>query len=138
MSNSNKEIALQILNENSIGVMATNNNGVPNSRYMTFHYVESKLYTVAKEDSDVVREITEYAGTHILLGYEDKEDKGVLETFLEIEGNAATTLNDVVKKQLLEKYSAHEHGNFVLIQVTPTRMRIMNKNGKNQEEVHLY
>lgn len=132
---SNKEIALQILNENSIGVMATNNNGMPNSRYMTFHYVESKLYTVAKEDSDVVREITEYAGTHILLGY---ESNGLLETFLEIEGNAATTLNDVVKRQLLEKYSEHEDGNYVLIQVTPTRMRIMNKNGKNQEEVHLY
>ena len=135
MSNSNKEIALQILNENSIGVMATNNNGIPNSRYMTFHYVESKLYTVAKEDSDVVREIKEYGGTHILLGY---ENDGILDTFLEIEGNAATTLNDVVKQQLLEKYSAHEHGNYVLIQVTPTRMRIMNKNGKNQEEVHLY
>ena len=135
MSKSNKEIALQILNENSIGVMATNNNGVPNSRYMTFHYVESKLYTVALEDSDVVREITEYGGTHILLGY---ESDGLLETFLEIEGNAATTLNDVVKQQLLEKYPEHADGNFVLIQVTLTRMRIMNKNGKNQEEIQLY
>ncbi|MEK4387059.1 pyridoxamine 5'-phosphate oxidase family protein [Solibacillus sp. FSL W7-1436] len=135
MSKSNKEIALQILNENSIGVMATNNNGVPNSRYMTFDYVESKLYTVAQEDSEVVREITEYGGTHILLGY---EGEGILETFLEIEGNAATTLNDVVKQQLLEKYPEHADGNFVLIQVTPTRMRIMNKNGKNQEEIQLY
>ncbi|MER1990650.1 MAG: pyridoxamine 5'-phosphate oxidase family protein [Solibacillus isronensis] len=135
MSKSNKEIALQILNENSIGVMATNNNGVPNSRYMTFDYVQSKLYTVALEDSEVVREITEYGGTHILLGY---ESDGILETFLEIEGNAATTLNDVVKQQLLEKYPEHADGNFVLIQVTPTRMRIMNKNGKNQEEIQLY
>lgn len=135
MSNSNKEIALQILHENSIGVMATNNNGMPNSRYMTFHYVESKLYTVAKEDSDVVREITEYGGTHILLGY---ESDGLFETFLEIEGNAVTTLNDVVKQQLLEKYPEHADGSYVLIQVTPTRMRIMNKNGKNQEEIHLY
>ena len=135
MSKSNKEIALQILNENSIGVMATNNNGVPNSRYMTFDYVQSKLYTVALEDSEVVREITEYGGTHILLGYESDE---ILETFLEIEGNAATTLNDVVKQQLLEKYPEHADGNFVLIQVTPTRMRIMNKNGKNQEEIQLY
>ncbi|MFS0875899.1 pyridoxamine 5'-phosphate oxidase family protein [Solibacillus isronensis] len=135
MANSNKDIALQILNENSIGVMATNNNGVPNSRYMTFDYVQSKLYTVALEDSEVVREITEYGGTHILLGY---ESDGILETFLEIEGNAATTLNDVVKQQLLEKYPEHADGNFVLIQVTPTRMRIMNKNGKNQEEIQLY
>ncbi|WP_339172943.1 pyridoxamine 5'-phosphate oxidase family protein [Solibacillus sp. FSL R5-0691] len=135
MSKSNKEIALQILNENSIGVMATNNNGVPNSRYMTFDYVESKLYTVALEDSDVVREITEFGGTHILLGY---EGEGMLETFLEIEGNAATTLNDAVKQKLLDKYPKHADGNFVLIQVTPTRMRIMNKDGKNQEEIQLY
>lgn len=56
---------------------------------------------------------------------------------MEIEGNAATTLNDAVKQQLLEKYPSHADGDFVLIQITPTRMRIMNKNGKNQEEVHL-
>ena len=134
MGNSNKDIALQILNENSIGVMATNNNGVPNSRYMTFHYVESKLYTVAEKDSTVAREIAEYGGTHILLGY---ESEGILETFLEIEGNAVTTLNDIVKQQLLDKYASHADGDYVLIQITPTRMRIMNKNGKNQEEIHL-
>lgn len=134
MSKSNKDIALQILNENSIGVMATNNNGVPNSRYMTFHYVDSKLYTVAKKDSIVIREITEYGNTHILLGY---ESDGLLETFLEIEGNATTTVHDIVKNQLLEKYPTHEGDLFVLIQITPIRMRIMNKNGKNQEEVHL-
>ncbi|MGN7477495.1 pyridoxamine 5'-phosphate oxidase family protein [Solibacillus silvestris] len=134
MSNRNRDIALQILNENSIGVMATNNNGVPNSRYMTFHYVESKLYTVAKRDSAVVREIAEYGSTHILLGY---ESDGIFETFLEIEGNATTTLHDVVKQQLLEKYPAHADEDFVVIQITPLRMRIMNKDGKNQEEVHL-
>lgn len=131
---SNRDIALQILNENSIGVMATNNNGVPNSRYMTFHYVESKLYTVAKNDSVVVREISEYGNTHILLGY---ESDGLFETFLEIEGNATVTVQDRIKNQLLEKYSAHADDEYVLIQITPTRMRIMNKNGKNQEEVHL-
>lgn len=131
---SNRDIALQILNENSIGVMATNNNGVPNSRYMTFHYVESKLYTVAKKDSVVVREIIEYGNTHILLGY---ESDGLFETFLEIEGNATTTIHDIVKQQLLEKYPSHAADEYVVIQITPERMRIMNKNGKNQEEVHL-
>lgn len=131
---SNRDIALQILKENSIGVMATNNNGVPNSRYMTFHYVESKLYTVAKKDSVVVREISEYGNTHILLGY---ESDGLFETFLEIEGNATVTVHDIVKNQLLEKYAAHADDEYVLIQITPTRMRIMNKDGKNQEEVHL-
>ena len=70
MENASKEIALQILNENNIGVMATNNGGRPNSRYMTFEYVENKLYTVAKQNSDVVNELKEIAATHILLGYE--------------------------------------------------------------------
>ena len=133
MSKSTKEIAEQILNENSIGVMATNNGGVPNSRFMTFQYVESKLYTVAKPDSDVVREIKENDATHILLGY---ESDGILETFLEIEGNATTTQQDDIKQQLLEKYSPDSNEEYVVIQVTPTNMRIMNKNGKNQQEVH--
>lgn len=134
MENASKEIALQILNENNIGVMATNNGGRPNSRYMTFEYVENKLYTVAKQNSDVVNELKEIAATHILLGY---ESDGLFETFLEIEGNTAITFNDNVKRQLLEKYPADTDEELVVIQVTPTRMRIMNKNGKNQEEVHL-
>lgn len=134
MSNTAKETALQILNENSIGVMATNNDGIPNSRYMTFTYIENKLYTMAKQDSAVVNELKENASTHILLGY---ESDGLLETFLEIEGNAMTTLHDIVKQQLLEKYPVANEEELVVIQVTPTRMRIMNKNGKNQEEVHL-
>lgn len=134
MSNTAKDTALQILNENSIGVMATNNEGRPNSRYMTFTYIDNKLYTVAKQDSAVVNELKENASTHILLGY---ESDGLLETFLEIEGNAVTTLHDIVKQQLLEKYPAANEGEFVVLQVTPIRMRIMNKNGKNQEEVHL-
>lgn len=134
MSTSAKETALQILKENEIGVMATNNSGVPNSRYMTFMYIDSMLYTVAKQDSTVVQELKVNPATHILLGY---EGEGILETFIEIEGHAATTLHDIVKQQLLEKYPAAASEEFVVIQITPSRMRIMNKNGENQEEVHL-
>lgn len=134
MSNSAKETALQVLHESSIGVMATNNNGVPNSRYMTFSYIEAQLYTVAKQDSSVVQELKANPNTHILLGY---EGDGLTDTFLEIEGHAVVTINDLVKQQLLEKYPAASMDDLVVLQVTPTNMRIMNKNGKNQEDVHL-
>lgn len=136
MSKTAKDTAIEILKTNDIGVMATNNNGIPNSRYMTFAYIDSMIYTLAKKDAAVVKEIKLNPTTHILLGY---ESDGLLETFLEIEGNAATTIHDIVKQQLLKKYpvsSASE--DFVVIQVTPTRMRIMNKDGKNQEEIHLF
>lgn len=126
------ETALQILQGSSVGVMATNNNGTPNSRYMTFLYVESKLYTAAKHDSAVVKEIEANAATHILLGY---EGENVLETFLEIEGHAIVAMNDIVKNQLLEKYPGNAD-ELVVIQVTPTRARVMNKSGEQQEEVH--
>lgn len=128
-----KETALQVLQGSSVGVMATNNNGTPNSRYMTFMYMESKLYTAAKQDATVVQEIAANPATHILLGY---EGENVLETFLEIEGHALVTTNDVVKNQLLEKYPANAD-ELVLIQVTPTKARIMNKSGEQQEDVHL-
>lgn len=133
MSKSTKEIALQILNGNHIGIMATNNNGKPNSRYMTFVYVENKLYTIAEKDADVVNEIKENASTHILLGYENDD---LLDTFLEIEGTAKTTQQDTVKQELMNIYPAVDEQS-VVIQVTPTSMRIMNKKGKNQQEVHL-
>jgi general stress protein 26 len=133
MSKSTNEIALQILNENHVGIMATNNAGKPNSRYMTFLYFENKLYTAAEQNSTVVKEIKENSSTHILLGY---ENEGLLETFLEIEGDAQTTLHDVVKQELLKIYPVANQQDFEVIQVTPTRMRIMNKNGKNQQEVH--
>lgn len=126
------ETALQILQGSSVGVMATNNNGTPNSRYMTFLYVESKLYTAAKYDSAVVKEIEANAATHILLGY---EGESVLETFLEIEGHAIVAMNDIVKNQLLEKYPVNAD-ELVVIQVTPTKARVMNKSGEQQEEVH--
>ena len=133
MSKSANEIALQILNESHYGIMATNNGGMPNSRYMTFLYFQNKLYTAAKQNSTVVNEINRNASTHILLGYE-KDD--ILETFLEIEGDAQTTLNDVVKQEWLKVYPANNEQEYEVIQVTPTRMRIMNKNGKNQQDVH--
>ena len=133
MSKSTKEIALQILNGNHIGIMATNNNGKPNSRYMTFVYVENKLYAIAEKDADVVNEIKENASTHILLGYENDD---LLDTFLEIEGTAKTTQQDTVKQELMNIYPAVDEQS-VVIQVTPTSMRIMNKKGKNQQEVHL-
>ena len=134
MSKSAKEIALQILNGNQIGVMATNNDGKPNSRYMTFVYFEKKLYTAAEQDADLVNEIKENPATHILLGYENDD---VLDTFLEIEGHAEMTQNDTVKQQLLTIYPVDNEQDYVVIQVTLTSMRIMNKKGKNQQEVNL-
>lgn len=128
------ETAHQILQDRSVGVMATNHNGMPNSRYMTFMYVGSKLYTVAKTDSSVVQEIADNPATHILLGY---EGEGVLDTFLEIEGHAIVATNDVVKQKLLEKYPAATAEELVVIQVTPTRARVMNKSGEQQEEAHI-
>ena len=127
------ETALQILQQNSVGVMATNNNGKPNSRYMTFIYVESKLYTAAKKDLSVVQEIKKNPATHILLGYEGKD---VLKTFLEIEGHAVVVTNDDVKQQLHEKYPAIPADDLIVIEVTPIQARVMNKKGEQQEEVH--
>lgn len=134
MSKSTKEIALQILNGNQIGIMATNNSGKPNSRYMTFVYFENKLYTAAEQDSDLVNEIKENPATHILLGYENDD---VLDTFLEIEGKAKVTQQDTVKQQLLNIYPVANEQDYVVVQVTPTNMRIMNKKGKNQQDVKI-
>ena len=134
MGKSSKEIALEVLQQNDIGVLATNHNGRPNSRFMTFQFDSSKLYTIAESDSTVVQELADKPNVHIVIGY---ESESIFKTFLEIEGHAAFTENEKVKKLLLEKYPASTTEEWKLIEITLVKIRIMNKNGKNKEEVSI-
>ena len=138
MGTSLKDQALEILEKHHIGVMATVNNGKPDSRYMTFAHDGFTLYTVTPTEAGKVEELRKNPHTHILYGYENEE---LGQTFLEIEGTVSETKADDMKEQVLAKLNPQykqDAESMLLLKIEPIRMRFMNKSGDNQEEVELH
>lgn len=132
MSNA-KDIALKILESEHIGVMVTNQNGRPVAKYMTFVNNDFDLYTIVPTEA-LESKKTENDLTHILLGY---EGENIFETFIEYEGKISTAFNEDILSRLQSIYSNSENKSFSLLKITPSRIRIMNKAGENQEEIIL-
>ena len=138
MGTSLKEQALEILEKHHIGVMATVNNGKPDSRYMTFTHDGFTLYTVTPEEAGKLDELRKNPHTHILYGYENEE---LGQTFLEIEGTVSEVKADDMKERVLSKLNAQykkDAASKVLLKIEPIRMRFMNKSGNNQQEVDIH
>lgn len=124
-----KQIALEILESEHIGVMVTNQDNRPNANYMTFQNDGYDLYTLIQKD--IVAKIMNNH-THILLGY---ENENTFETFIEFDGQFTETENAEITKQLQQIYPISSIENYTLLRISPNRIRIMNKAGENQEEI---
>ena len=138
MGTSLQDQALEILDKHHIGVMATVNNGKPDSRYMTFAHDGFTLYTVTPEEAGKVDELRKNPHTHILYGYENEE---LGQTFLEIEGTVSETKVDDMKERVLSKLNSQykqDAASMVLLKIEPIRMRFMNKSGDNQREIDIH
>ena len=132
MSNA-KEIALKILESEHIGVMVTNQSGRPVAKYMTFVNDGFDLYTLVPTEA-LESQKTENNDTHILLGY---EGENVFETFIEYEGKISKAFDEQIQNRLETIYSNSQKKSHTLLKITPSKIRIMNKAGENQEEVIL-
>lgn len=138
MGTSLKDQALEILEKHHIGVMATVNNGKPDSRYMTFTHDEFTLYTVTPEEAGKLDELRKNPHTHILYGYENEE---LGQTFLEIEGTVLEAKADDMKERVLAKLNEQyktDATSMVLLKIETIRMRFMNKSGDNQQEIDIH
>ncbi len=138
MEPSLKDQALEILEKHHIGVMATVNNGKPDSRYMTFAHDGFTLYTVTPTEAGKVEELRKNPHTHILYGYENEE---LGQTFLEIEGKVSEAKADDMKERVLSKLNSQyktDAASMVLLKIEPIRMRFMNKSGDNQQEIDVH
>lgn len=117
--------------------MSTVSDGKPYARYMTFHNEGFTLYTVTAKNADKVHDILQNPYTHILYGY---ENNGMLEEFLEIEATVSeyddATIKEQFVQQLSDAYFA-DTSEMLVLKITPTRMRIMNKSGNHQQDVPL-
>ncbi|MDN5611215.1 MAG: pyridoxamine 5'-phosphate oxidase family protein [Staphylococcus equorum] len=69
----------EILNTSRVGVLSTAYNNVPNSRYMIFYNDGNTLYTKTNVNSIKIDEIESNPRAHILIGYDDTNNRSFLE-----------------------------------------------------------
>ncbi|ALM58199.1 pyridoxamine 5'-phosphate oxidase family protein [Staphylococcus equorum] len=69
----------EILNTSRVGVLSTAYNNVPNSRYMIFYNDSNTLYTKTNVNSIKIDEIESNPRAHILIGYDDTNNRSFLE-----------------------------------------------------------
>ena len=132
LAKSAKDTALKILSESFIGTMATVQGNKPHSRYMTFFNNEFTLYTATSTDTHKVDELQANPNTHILIGY---EGKGFGDAYLEIEGTVEQSTDESMKEKVWNKllkgwFDGPEDPKLVILKVTPTQLRLMNKKGE--------
>lgn len=116
-----------ILNQSRIGVLSTAHNNVPNSRYMVFYNDNLTLYTKTSIDSNKVTEFKDNPKAHILLGYDDTENR----SFLEIEANVEIikdkeTIDWLWEKQDKTFFDSKEDPDLCIIKAIPKSIKIMN------------
>jgi len=135
MTKTAKETALKILKKDFVGTMATVRGNKPHSRYMTFLNDEFILYTATDAESHKVEEIQENPNTHILIGY---DGKGFGDAYLEIEGTVEESDEQSLKEKVLDNvtkafFKGPNDPNLVILKITPTQIRLMNKKGEAPE-----
>ncbi|MBT2583517.1 pyridoxamine 5'-phosphate oxidase family protein [Planococcus sp. ISL-109] len=134
-----KKAALQILEDSMIGTLATIKDNKPHSRYMTFFNDEFTLYTATSKQTQKVDELEKNPNAHILLGY---EGEGEGDSFLEIEGQMSLRddremIDKVWTEHLRGWFEGPDDTNLIILAITPSRVRLMNRKGKEPQTIEL-
>ncbi|MEC5423952.1 pyridoxamine 5'-phosphate oxidase family protein [Virgibacillus sp. C22-A2] len=134
-----KDKVEKILDTDHVGTMATVENKKPHSRYMTFYHKDLKLYTATSKDTHKAEELEQNPYTHILIGY---EGEGYGDLYVEYEGKVSFNNSDELKKQLWNKhmepyFEGPEDPDFVILEIEPMMIRLMNKKGETPETLKL-
>ncbi|KAB8127487.1 general stress protein [Gracilibacillus oryzae] len=139
---SNQDIRKQIENilENShVGTLATIKQDRPHSRYMTYTHDGLKLFTATSSDTDKVDEIEKNPYTHILLGY---EGDGFGDAYVEYQGKVKINESEDLKEELWNSYMENwfdgpNDPKYIVLEIEPLAIRLMNKNGQEPKELDL-
>ncbi|MFJ7747342.1 pyridoxamine 5'-phosphate oxidase family protein [Peribacillus sp. NPDC097295] len=134
-----KEKILNVIKESKIGVLSTVENNKPYSRYMTFFNEELTFYTPTSVETEKIDEIEKNPHVHILLGY---ENEGLGDSYIEISGTSKINDSADLKQKLWNKsfeqwFKGPEDPNYVLLQIKPENIRLMNNNGEPPQEMDL-
>ncbi|GAB3043927.1 pyridoxamine 5'-phosphate oxidase family protein [Virgibacillus ainsalahensis] len=120
-----------ILDNSSVGTMATVKQNKPHSRYMIFSHHSLNLYTATSKDTHKAEEIEENPYTHILLGY---EGEGFGDEYVEYEGKVQISDSPELKKEMWNSYMENwfdgpNDPNFIILEIKPIQISLMNKTG---------
>ncbi|MFD2706323.1 pyridoxamine 5'-phosphate oxidase family protein [Salibacterium lacus] len=134
-----KNKILHIIDEYKTGVLATVEQERPHSRYMTFYHDDITLYTPTSRDTHKAEEIDKNPYVHILLGY---EGEGLDDLYVEVSGKAVIREDKTVKQQFWHESMNHwfdgiDDPEFIMLEIQPEGMRLMNKAGEPPQELNL-
>lgn len=134
-----RQEVIKVLDESKVGTLSTVQNNKPHSRYMTFFHDNLTLYTPTSKETHKAEEINNNPNVHILLGY---AGEGYGDAYVEVEGTAKLNETDEWKKELWNEHFAKwfegpEDPNFVLLEIKPSLVRLMNKEDKEPQTLHL-
>ncbi|MFJ7508238.1 pyridoxamine 5'-phosphate oxidase family protein [Peribacillus simplex] len=134
-----KEKVLNIIRDYKIGVLSTVENNKPHSRYMTFFNDELTLYTPTSGKTEKIDEIEKNPNVHILIGY---DNEGLGDSYLEISGTSKINDSQELKDKLWNEsfedwFEGPKDPNYILLQIKPESIRLMNNNGEPPQELSL-
>ena len=138
MSQNNiKDQVLKVISKHRLGVLSTVENNKPHLRYMTFFNDALTLYTPTKKDTEKIEEIENNPACAVLLGF---EDKGQEDAYVQITGTASINESHQLKTKLWDEsfnqwFKGKEDPNYVLIQIQPQIIRILNMKGDQIQEL---
>ncbi|GAB3057569.1 pyridoxamine 5'-phosphate oxidase family protein [Salinicoccus sesuvii] len=136
-----KNTLKEILDNNKIGTLATIRDNKPISRYMYFYNDALTLYAYTKKDTYKVEDLEENPNSHILLGYEERDDLG--ERYVEIQGKASlpgevSSDVDAMLADAGKRYEKlKEEGDLQIIKIEIDAARIMNDDDTEPKTVDL-
>ncbi|MFF2499459.1 pyridoxamine 5'-phosphate oxidase family protein [Peribacillus sp. NPDC058075] len=134
-----KEKVLNIIRDHKIGVLSSVENNKPHSRYMTFFNDELTLYTPTSGKTEKIEEIEKNPNVHILIGY---DNNGLGDSYLEISGTSKINDSQELKDKLWNEsfedwFEGPKDPNYLILQIKPESIRLMNNNGEPPQELSL-
>ena len=134
-----RDKALNVIEKDNIGVMATVSDNMPVARYMTFYNEGFTLYTITDKRTSKVEDIEANPNAFILLGYEE----GLLnKNFVEIEAKVSMTDNQSLIDHLWSSYmnaifDGKDDPNILILKLTPEKVSLRGTKNTEIEAIDL-
>jgi general stress protein 26 len=125
-----EQLIVKALDENKFGSFGTIEEGnKPKIRYMAVFHEGLKIYLATNRKTHKVEELSDNSNAFLLLGYESGGSKDVLE----IEATADVSKDEglrtkVWNKELEPWFTGPDDPNFVILELTPTRIEYVGSN----------
>ena len=125
-----EQLIIRALDDNKFGSFGTIEEGnKPKVRYMAIFHEGLKIYLATNRKTHKVEELSNNPNAFLLLGYESGGSKDVLE----IEANATVSKDEglrtkVWNKELEPWFTGPDDPNYVILELTPTRLEYVGSN----------